>query len=69
MLALVLLALAPCSSLSPVTFRRAESLTGLLDRATVTEREIVNVLGRWKTHRDWDAVSYTHLTLPTILLV
>ena len=52
LLALVLLALAPCSSLSPVTFRRAESLTGLLDRATVTEREIVNVLGRWKTHRD-----------------
>tara|TARA_B100000513_G_scaffold188029_1_gene110827 strand:- start:216 stop:1088 length:873 start_codon:yes stop_codon:yes gene_type:complete len=54
LLALVLLALAPCSSLSPVTFRRAESLTGLFDRATVTEREIVNVLGRWKTHRDWD---------------
>lgn len=55
MRALLLLAgLAPCSSLSPLTFRRAESITGLLDKNTVTEREIVNVIGRWKTHIDWD---------------
>ena len=53
---LALAATLPTALLAPTTGRKYARAGDFAGLRSVSEAEVVSVLGRWRTHKDWDSI-------------